>query len=67
MKSLLSLFFFTLCTLSSVVYCKPLTMKAMTQYFRPILQSTLTATLLAASVAVNPIVSHAAIGEGEIY
>lgn len=42
-------------------------MKAMTQYFRPILQSTLTATLLAASVAVNPIVSHAAIGEGEIY
>lgn len=63
MKSLVSIFFLTLWSLSSIE-CKSFNMKSISQFMKPIFKSTLATSLIATSLAINPIISHAAVGEG---
>lgn len=39
-------------------------MKSISQFMKPIFKSTLATSLIATSLAINPIISHAAVGEG---
>ena len=63
MKTIVSILLLALGSLISVQ--GKLLKTTISQFMRPVLRSTLATSLVAASLAMNPIVSHAAIGEGK--